>query len=103
VKQVCKRKRIATIFWQQHLEVGLGVGDVIPQDGHGEELLVPLLLIPIHTHRFYVQTKYNVTEDRLRLTGSVADPDPYVFGLPGSESFYPQAKVVRKTLIPTVL
>ncbi len=55
---------------------------------------------------------------------SVADPDPnedpdpsdpYVFGPPGSESgsisqrhagsgsFYHQAKVVRKTLIPTVL
>jgi hypothetical protein len=48
---------------------------------------------------------------------SVADPDPsdpYVFGPPGSgsisqkfgsgsESFYQQAKMVRKTLIPTVL
>ncbi len=48
---------------------------------------------------------------------SVADPDPedpYVFGLPGSGSrsistrygsgsFYNQAKIVRKTLIPTVL
>ncbi len=48
---------------------------------------------------------------------SVADPDPsdpYVFGPPGSESgsisqrhgsgsFYHQAKIVRKTLIPTVL
>ncbi len=45
--------------------------------------------------------------------GSVADPDPYVFGPPGSRSistmygsgsgsFY-QAKTVRKALIPTVL
>jgi hypothetical protein len=42
---------------------------------------------------------------------SVADPDPnpdlYVFGPPGSGygfgSFYHQAKIVRKTLIPTVL
>ncbi len=44
---------------------------------------------------------------------SVADPDPYVFGPPGSVSgssstsygfygsFYNQAKIVRKTLIPT--
>jgi hypothetical protein len=33
---------------------------------------------------------------------SVADPpDPYVFGPPGS--FYYQAKMVRKTLIPAVL
>jgi hypothetical protein len=34
-----------------------------------------------------------------------ADPDPYVFGHPGfrSGSFYHQAKIVRKTLIPTVL
>jgi hypothetical protein len=45
---------------------------------------------------------------------SVADPDPnpdppdpHVFGLPesgsGSGSFYHQAKIVRKTLIPTTL
>jgi hypothetical protein len=47
---------------------------------------------------------------------SVADPDPYVFGPPGSGtgsisqsdgsgsvSFYHQAKIVRKTLIPTFL
>ncbi len=45
---------------------------------------------------------------------SVADPDPYVFGPPGSRygtiskkygsgSFYGQAKIVRKTLIPTNL
>jgi hypothetical protein len=41
---------------------------------------------------------------------SVADPDPnpsdpYVFGPPGSVSgsFYHQAKIVKKALIPTVL
>jgi hypothetical protein len=45
---------------------------------------------------------------------SVADPDPYVFGPPGSGSisqsygsglgsFYHQAKIERKTLVPTVL
>jgi hypothetical protein len=33
---------------------------------------------------------------------SVADPDPYVFGPPGSGSFCHQAKIVRKTLIPTI-
>ncbi len=53
-----------------------------------------------------------------RLVRSVANPDPnpdpYVFGPPGSGSisqrhgsefgsFYLQAKIVRKTLIPTVL
>ncbi len=46
------------------------------------------------------------------LESSVADPDPYNFGPPGSESisqrcgsgsFYHQARIVRKTLIPTVL
>ncbi len=51
------------------------------------------------------------------LRNSVADPDPsdpYVFGPPGSVSgsisqrhgsgfFYRQAKIVRKTMIPTVL
>jgi hypothetical protein len=30
-------------------------------------------------------------------------PDPHVFGPPGSGSFYHQAKIVRKTLIPIVL
>ena len=40
------------------------------------------------------------------VTTSVRDPDPdpedpHVFGPPGS--FYQQAKIVRKTLIPTVL
>jgi hypothetical protein len=39
---------------------------------------------------------------------SVADPDPpdpHVFGPPGSGSgsFYHHAKIVRKTLIPTIL
>ncbi len=39
---------------------------------------------------------------------SVADPDPdprdpHVFGPPGSGSFYHQAKIERKTLIPTIL
>jgi hypothetical protein len=43
---------------------------------------------------------------------SVADPDPYVFGPPGSgsvstmygsRSFYHQAKIVKKTFIPAVL
>jgi hypothetical protein len=36
---------------------------------------------------------------------SVADPDPNVFGPPGSGSgsFYHPEKIVRKTLIPGVL
>jgi hypothetical protein len=37
---------------------------------------------------------------------SVADPnppDPHVFGPPGSGFFYHKAKIVRKTLIPTIL
>jgi hypothetical protein len=36
---------------------------------------------------------------------SVADPSPpypHVFGPPGSRSFYHHAKIVRKTLIPTI-
>jgi hypothetical protein len=53
------------------------------------------------------------------IVSSVADPDPYVFGPPGSgsvnqiqrygsgsgwtRSFYHQGKLVSKTLIPTVL
>ncbi len=38
-------------------------------------------------------------------SGSVADPDPHVFGPPGSGygSFYHHAKIVKKTLIPTIL
>ncbi len=37
----------------------------------------------------------------LSVTSSVVDPDPYVFGHPGSE--YQQAKIARKTSISTVL
>jgi hypothetical protein len=40
------------------------------------------------------------------LRSSVEDPDPsdpYFFGPPGSETFYHQAKIIRKTLIPPVL
>ncbi len=45
---------------------------------------------------------------KIVVISSVADSDPdpsdpYVFGPPGSGSFYHQAKIVRKTLIPTVL
>jgi hypothetical protein len=32
-----------------------------------------------------------------------SDPDPHVFEPPGSGFFYHQAKIVRKTLIPSVL
>ncbi len=32
-----------------------------------------------------------------------APPDPHVFGPPGSGSFSHQAKIIRKTLIPTIL
>jgi hypothetical protein len=40
-----------------------------------------------------------------KLLFSVPDPDPnaHVFGPPGSGPFYHQAKIVKKTLIPTVL
>jgi hypothetical protein len=51
---------------------------------------------------------------RIRNTVIISVPDPHVFGPPGtgtisqryesgSGSFYHQAKIVRKTLIPTVL
>ncbi len=42
--------------------------------------------------------------NKLLVTASVGNPDPYVFGPPGSGSgsFYHQEKKVRKTLIPTV-
>ncbi len=57
------------------------------------------------------------TEHTLIVSGSVVDPDPdppdpHVFGPPGSGStsqrygsgsFYHPAKIVRKTLIPTIL
>ncbi len=69
--------------------------------------LQPLLQFPKEKSIFVKKTKCGV-----------ADPDPYVFGPPGSGStsistryrsgsdsgsFYHQAKIVRKTLIPSVL
>jgi hypothetical protein len=50
--------------------------------------------------------EYNLKILALNYT-SVADPDPHVFGpsesISGSGSFYHHAKIVRKTLIPTIL
>jgi hypothetical protein len=43
---------------------------------------------------------------RVKDITSVANPDPpdpHVFGPPGSGSFCHRAKIVRKTLIPTIL
>jgi hypothetical protein len=76
-------------------------------------------LDPISKEFFY---KNNSTEKKILpwptktfgdvLAGSVADPDPHVFGPPGSGpisqrygsgSFYHHVKIVRKTLIPTIL
>ncbi len=60
---------------------------------------------------YLAKTPLCLTDCYLLVT-SVADPDPDVFGPPGSisrrygsgsVSFYHQAKIVRKTLIPTVL
>ncbi len=67
---------------------------------------------------FWIQVSALHWLDSVYRITSVADPDPYVFGSPGSGSistwygsvsgfgsgsFYHQAKIVRKTLIPTVL
>ncbi len=67
----------------------------------------------ITTHKHTSGSRIKIT----LLSGSVADPDtsdPYVFGPPvsesgfisqryGSGSFFHQAKIVRKTLIPAIL
>jgi hypothetical protein len=37
----------------------------------------------------------------LTVRASVAGPDPFVFGPPGSGSFYHRAKIVKKNLIRT--
>jgi hypothetical protein len=39
----------------------------------------------------------------IRVDFSVPDQDSHVFGPSGSGPFFHQAKIVRKTLIPTVL
>jgi hypothetical protein len=39
----------------------------------------------------------------LALCRSVAEPDPHVFGPPGSGPSIIHAKIVRKTLIPTIM
>jgi hypothetical protein len=62
-------------------------------DPCGSTLLISLKFLSVH-----FITKWTLF--------SAADPDPsdqYVFGPSGSGSFYHQAKIVRKTLIPTVL
>jgi hypothetical protein len=70
-----------------------------------------LTAIPVSSPPFILQNK---NSSYATLFVSVADPDPYVFEPPGSinkrygsrsgsGSFYHQAKIVRKTLIPSVL
>ncbi len=49
----------------------------------------------------YFITPLRVQDTKVVNTTSVADP--YVFGSPGSGSFYHQVKIVKKTLIPTIL
>jgi hypothetical protein len=81
------------------------------------------LSLPLFTHFFPVRLFYSCwhTDNNLIPIGSIADPnpDPHVFGPPGSGSigqrsgsgsgfgsgsgsFYHHAKIVRKTLIPTI-
>ncbi len=59
---------------------------------------------PHQPHRLHLQQG---RPSRYTVHISVPDPnpdppDPNVFGPPGSGSFYQQAKIVRKTWIPTV-
>ncbi len=82
--------------------------------------LADLLLSPLtKRHMVFMMERMSgaMAYHRYRLSPlllSVADldpdpPDPHVFGPPisgsgsGSESFYHHAKIVRKTLIPTIL
>jgi hypothetical protein len=65
---------------------------------------------PFHATFSYMYSKYTSTHVQyLNIYSSVADPDanpdPHIFGPPGSGSgsFYHQAKIVRKTFIPTAL
>ncbi len=75
-----------------------------------------LLLLIVATGNRYSFQEQKILIEIPEVTSSVADldPDPYVFGPPGSGSisqrngsgswfFYHQAKIVRKTLIPSVL
>jgi hypothetical protein len=86
------------------LEVGVGLAQASVEDRHLMHRAVMLLL---HSKC----KSFNVYTTSPRAGASVADPDPNpdqdprVFGPPGSESgsFYYHVKIVRKTLIPTIL
>ncbi len=82
----------ARLVLAQYVDAGSGVGPPALQLGQVGNSLIYL----------------NIGNERLGTC--VADPDPYVFGPPGSihqrhgsESFYHQAKIVKKTLITTNL
>jgi hypothetical protein len=67
-----------------------------------------LLFVRISKINEFVSSKTTLTVKSLE--SSVADPnpnpdspDPHIFGPVGSGSFHHQAKIVRKTLIPTAL
>ncbi len=70
----------------------------------------------VQPHFFHIRSFLQEFVKKVLALKAVFHPDPHVFGLPGSGfisqrfrsgsgsgSFYHQAKIVRKTLIPTVL
>jgi hypothetical protein len=84
------------------------VGGVVKSVAWCPNSALSLVAIAVDTK---VQTNLSST---CSLQSSVADPDPHVFGPPGSGStsrrygsgsgsVYHHAKIVRKTLIPTIL
>ncbi len=101
-------------FWWKHLySFHRCSGFVTFWDGSGSlDTCTGLRILILH----FSSVAYCFEGRLYNLQSSVADPDPHVFGRPGSGSisqkygsgsdsgsFYRQAKIVRKTLIPSAL
>ncbi len=103
---LCMALLISKLFWRAQKSLNFQ-GPHLPK-----ALLIDLALIKIIYVLLYINNRYIYSYS----INHVVDPDPYVFGPPGSASgsvchkyvsgsgpFHHQAKIVRKSLISTVL
>jgi hypothetical protein len=88
--------------YKQFLGLGLGAllsEDFRKEDGGADHHIGIVFRLTCTSHQIKTILSYIVPVFRIRPT---PDPDPHVFGPPGSGSFYHKAKIIRKTLIPTL-
>jgi hypothetical protein len=114
MKTICPI-RLSHSVWQDLSLQNYTDVSLVPEEGEESSVRVHSLLLSAASP-YLAGLLGGAGDHTVCLPGSVADPnsdpdqpDPHVFGPPGSGfgfgsgSFYHHAKIVRKTLIPTIL